>query len=179
MQLFQRQHRVPVGLVRPVVLDHIRGGTRTCWDDGCNAKGESNQGRQCIERALAKEILVVAKPGAEPSGVPVFRLHEPPKPMPYNLGDKRQAACARADKFDEKVLKQMGIGEKGEKGWILPSAAWLKVRELCQEQDRQIEAHFVEQEKRMAGKDVAEALQAVLALATKGATHAGKATVTG
>lgn len=175
MKLARRKELTPSGLVRAIVLEHIRGGTRTFWDDGCNSRGEPNQGRQCILRALAKSVRV--EDGGEAFDVPVYRLAKQPDPIPYNLADRKQADRAARDRFDDEHLKQ--AGDKGRQ-WIFPGPGWVEARKAVMAEDERIEKQFLEQQKASQGKHVAEILGQVMLLAEAGKGQArGKAAQVG
>jgi hypothetical protein len=113
---------------RKIVLQHlVDGGTRTFLDDGCTPEGEPNIARQQLMNALAKTVVErdgnrkpVLGDDGHPIEWPLFKLAEPPPPMPYNPHDKKEQACAAADRFDRERLRRDGK-------WDLPSPTWLEV----------------------------------------------------
>lgn len=157
---------------RRVLLRHLTdGGIRSFIDDGCSIDGAPGVARQQLMNALAKTVkerdgnrqVVIGEDGFAVEWA-LFMLHEPPKPMPYNLADKAEAKCSRADRFDVDVLRRSGR-------WLLPDDRWLEASARHQGVRRglheQYDAAQVENMQINVGKGIQDLLSQVKANAAQ------------
>lgn len=155
------------GLGRYILVEHIMGGTRSMWDDGCDVEGRPNQQRQAIIAALSKRVRI--EDGDAAGGVrevPVFMLAETPKRFPWVVTDRRQATCAQRDNFDRQhLVDSAGRYRIADDVW---HAEAQKLREAEAEKIRPIE----ERAKRQANARATEAFAAIIQLAEQSKAQA-------
>lgn len=150
------------------LLHLLDGQVREVADDGCDVNGRPTQTRQHLTHMLRRRIpmldargeRVIADDG-NPLMVPVFRLAEPPPPVPYRQTDEKEKVCQAKDQFDrDHLMDEMGR-------WRTPSKEWLAESKRRQAARRARAAEFEEMAKKKVSNEASQVVASLFELARK------------